>query len=137
MTSSRWQSRGPQAPTTLLWHDYETTGLDKARDRPMQFAGIRTDLNLNVIGDPVSLFCKFAPDTVPDPGACLLTGYGTFLNLAPLEFGQVVGLYIATLFVVWQVVTYFTFGTLPTLPILAGGALIVAGGLVVSFWRPD
>jgi small multidrug resistance family-3 protein len=70
-------------------------------------------------------------------GACLLTGYGTFLNLAPLEFGQVVGLYIATLFVVWQVVTYFTFGTLPTLPILAGGALIVAGGLVVSFWRPD
>ena len=68
-------------------------------------------------------------------GACLLAGYGTFLNLAPLEFGQVVGLYIATLFVVWQVVTYFSFGTLPTLPILTGGALIVTGGLVVSFWR--
>jgi len=68
-------------------------------------------------------------------GMALLTGYGTFLNLAPLEFGQVVGLYIATLFVVWQVVTYFSFGTLPTIPILAGGALIVAGGLVVSFWR--
>jgi len=68
-------------------------------------------------------------------GMVLLTGYGTFLNLAPLEFGQVVGLYIATLFVVWQVVTYFTFGTLPTLPILAGGALIVAGGLIVSFWK--
>lgn len=68
-------------------------------------------------------------------GMALLTGYGTFLNLAPLEFGQVVGLYIATLFVVWQVVTYFTFGTLPTLPILAGGVLIVAGGLIVSFWK--
>ena len=68
-------------------------------------------------------------------GAALLAGYGTFLNLAPLEFGEVVGLYIATLFVVWQVVTYFTFGTLPTLPILAGGALIVVGGLVVSFWK--
>ena len=68
-------------------------------------------------------------------GMALLTGYGTFLNLAPLEFGQVVGLYIATLFVVWQVVTFFSFGTLPTLPILLGGALIVAGGLVVSFWR--
>ena len=65
----------------------------------------------------------------------LLTGYGTFLTLAPLEFGQVVGLYIATHFVVWQVVTYFSFGTLPTMPILAGGVLIVAGGLVVSFWR--
>jgi small multidrug resistance family-3 protein len=68
-------------------------------------------------------------------GMALLTGYGTFLNLAPLEFGQVVGLYIATLFIVWQVVTYFTFGTLPSLPILAGGALIVAGGLIVSFWK--
>jgi small multidrug resistance family-3 protein len=68
-------------------------------------------------------------------GMVLLTGYGTFLNLAPLEFGQVVGLYIATLFVVWQVVTYFTFGTLPTPPILLGGALIVAGGLIVSFWK--
>jgi small multidrug resistance family-3 protein len=68
-------------------------------------------------------------------GAALLAGYGTFLNLAPLEFGQVVGLYIATLFLVWQVVTYFSFGTLPTPPILAGGALIVAGGLIVSFWK--
>jgi small multidrug resistance family-3 protein len=68
-------------------------------------------------------------------GMALLTGYGTFLNLAPLEFGQVVGLYIATLFVVWQVITYFSFGTLPTLPILAGGVLIVAGGLIVSFWK--
>jgi hypothetical protein len=68
-------------------------------------------------------------------GMALLTGYGTFLNLAPLEFGQVVGLYIATLFLVWQVVTYFVFGTLPTLPILAGGALIVTGGLIVSFWK--
>ena len=41
----------------------------------------------------------------------LLAGYGTFLNLAPLEFGKVVGLYIATLFVVWQVITFFAFRT--------------------------
>ena len=68
-------------------------------------------------------------------GAGLLAGYGTFLNLAPLEFGQVVGLYIATLFIVWQAVTYFAFGDLPTPPILAGGALIVVGGLIVSFWK--
>jgi hypothetical protein len=68
-------------------------------------------------------------------GMVLLTGYGTFLNLAPLEFGQVVGLYIATLFVMWQLVSYFSFGTFPTLPILAGGALIVIGGLIVSFWK--
>ena len=68
-------------------------------------------------------------------GAALLFGYGSFLNLAPVPFERVVGLYIATLFVVWQVVTYFTFGTLPTLPILVGGALILAGGLIVSLWK--
>ncbi len=68
-------------------------------------------------------------------GAALLFGYGSFLNLAPLEFGQVVGLYIATLFVVWQVVNFAFFRVLPTLPILVGGALIVAGGTVVTFWK--
>ena len=68
-------------------------------------------------------------------GAVLLAGYGTLLNLAPLEFGQVVGLYIATLFVMWQIINFIFFRELPTFPILAGGALIVAGGLVVSFWK--
>jgi hypothetical protein len=68
-------------------------------------------------------------------GAVLVTGYGTFLNLAPLEFGKVVGLYIATLFVMWQLITFFAFRTLPTLPVMVGGVLIVTGGLVVSFWK--
>jgi hypothetical protein len=69
-------------------------------------------------------------------GAALLFGYGTFLNLAPLEFGRVVGLYIATLFVVWQVINFFAFRTVPTLPTLVGGALILAGGAIVTFWKP-
>jgi hypothetical protein len=68
-------------------------------------------------------------------GAALLLGYGTCLNLAPLEFRHVVGLYIATLFVVWQVINFLVFHTAPTPPILAGGVLIVAGGLVVTFWK--
>ena len=67
-------------------------------------------------------------------GAALLFGYGTFLNLAPLEFRQVVGLYIATLFLVWQVINFAFFRTLPTGPILVGGSLIVTGGLIVTFW---
>ena len=69
-------------------------------------------------------------------GAALLFGYGCFLNLAPLEFGQVVGLYIATLFIVWQAVNLVAFRTLPTLPILTGGALIIAGGALITFWKP-
>jgi hypothetical protein len=70
-------------------------------------------------------------------GAILLFGYGSFLNLAPLEFGQVVGLYIATLFVIWQIINYIAFRTLPSLPSVVGGALIIAGGAIVTFWRPQ
>ena len=70
-------------------------------------------------------------------GAGLLFGYGSFLNLAPLEFGQVVGLYIATLFVVWQVINFIAFRSLPTLPILVGGALVVMGGAIITFWKPQ
>ena len=68
-------------------------------------------------------------------GAALLAGYGTFLNLAPLAFGQVVGLYIATLFVMWQILTFVFFRSLPTVPIVLGGIMIVFGGLIVSFWK--
>ncbi|HLZ97898.1 MAG TPA: hypothetical protein VKP66_08090 [Steroidobacteraceae bacterium] len=68
--------------------------------------------------------------------AALLFGYGLFLNLAPLEFGRVVGLYIATLFVVWQVINYCAFRTLPNLPVLVGGAFILVGGAITTFWRP-
>lgn len=70
-------------------------------------------------------------------GMLLLFGYGFLLNLAPVEFGKVVGLYIATLFVVWQVITYFTFKTVPTLPIMVGGSLVVLGGLIITFWKAN
>lgn len=68
-------------------------------------------------------------------GAALLFGYGVMLNLAPQPFERVVGLYIATLFVVWQIISYVAFRAVPTPPILIGGALIVIGGLIVSFWQ--
>lgn len=69
-------------------------------------------------------------------GGALLLGYGLLLNLAPLPFDRVVGIYIATLFVVWQIVSFFAFGTTPTAPVIVGGTLIVVGGLVVAFWPP-
>jgi hypothetical protein len=69
-------------------------------------------------------------------GAALLFGYGTFLNLAPLEFGQVVGIYLATLFVVWQLINFVAFRTLPTPPIIVGGLMVIAGGAIITFWRP-
>ncbi|HZE43746.1 MAG TPA: hypothetical protein VE058_08185 [Steroidobacteraceae bacterium] len=69
-------------------------------------------------------------------GAGLLLGYGTLLNLAPFEFGQVVGIYIATLFVIWQIINFAFFRTLPTMPTVVGGALVVAGGAIITFWKP-
>ncbi len=69
-------------------------------------------------------------------GGALLLGYGSFLNVVPLAFGRVVGLYIATLFVVWQVINVIAFRSFPTMPILVGGVLVIAGGAIVSFWQP-
>ena len=68
-------------------------------------------------------------------GALLLTLYGTSLNLAPVEFAQVTGLYVATLFVVFQITNYVFFHAPPTMPVSIGGFLIVSGGLVIAFWR--
>ncbi|MDX1589451.1 MAG: exodeoxyribonuclease I [Oleiphilaceae bacterium] len=59
---------------TFFWHDYETFGTDTVRDRPSQFAGVRTDADLNVIEEPITLYCQPADDYVPDPMACLVTG---------------------------------------------------------------
>lgn len=67
-------------------------------------------------------------------GALLLFGYGIAVNLTALPFARVVGLYIATLFLAWQVVSFFSFRSVPSAPVLVGGTLIVVGGLVVTFW---
>jgi exodeoxyribonuclease-1 len=62
------------ASLSFVWHDYETFGRVPRRDRPAQFAGVRTDSELNEIDAPVMQFCQPAPDFLPDPEACLLTG---------------------------------------------------------------
>jgi hypothetical protein len=66
-------------------------------------------------------------------GATLLFAYATSLNLAPVEFGQVVGLYIATLFIVWQVINFIAFRTLPSLHVIVGGIFVIVGGLIITF----
>ncbi|MDE2434093.1 MAG: exodeoxyribonuclease I [Burkholderiales bacterium] len=59
---------------TFYWHDYETFGKSPRRDRPSQFAGVRTDADLNEIGEPLMQYCQPARDYLPEPEACLLTG---------------------------------------------------------------
>ena len=59
---------------TFYWHDYETFGINPSIDRPSQFAGLRTDFDLNPIGEPLVIYCQPQPDLLPAPQACLVTG---------------------------------------------------------------
>jgi len=68
-------------------------------------------------------------------GVAVLSLYGLFVNLPQWDFGKLLGVYVALFFVVAQVVAKVRFHQSPTPPILVGGALIVAGGLVITFWK--
>ncbi len=58
---------------TFYWHDYETWGANPSVDRPSQFAGVRTDENLNIISDPLVIYCQPPEDIWPHPQACIVT----------------------------------------------------------------
>ena len=68
-------------------------------------------------------------------GAILLFGYGVSVNLAPVDFGRVVGLYIAILFIMWQIINFLVFRAAPVPPVTVGGLLIVVGGAIVTLWK--
>ncbi|WP_428943455.1 exodeoxyribonuclease I [Pantoea sp. FN060301] len=59
---------------TFLFHDYETFGKSPSLDRPAQFAGIRTDMDFNIIGEPEVFYCRPADDYLPQPEAVMITG---------------------------------------------------------------
>ena len=59
---------------TLYWYDFESGGANPRCDRPSQFAGLRTDPDLNIIGEPQVEYCQLTPDYLPNPEACLITG---------------------------------------------------------------
>lgn len=61
---------------SIFWYDFEATGIDPRRDRPLQVAGIRTDENLQEIGEPLCIDCRLAEDILPHPLACQITGIG-------------------------------------------------------------
>lgn len=59
---------------SFYWYDFETFGVNPQKDRPAQFAGVRTDFDFNIIDEPLNIFCKPADDFIPHPEACLVTG---------------------------------------------------------------
>lgn len=62
------------ADKSIYWYDFETFGREPRRDRASQFAGIRTDEDLNIIGEPLVMYCQPANDFIPSPMSCLITG---------------------------------------------------------------
>ncbi|NHB88307.1 exodeoxyribonuclease I [Photorhabdus tasmaniensis] len=59
---------------TFYIHDYETFGKHPALDRPAQFAGVRTDMDFNIIEEPLVIYCLPADDYLPQPEAVMITG---------------------------------------------------------------
>jgi drug/metabolite transporter superfamily protein YnfA len=69
-------------------------------------------------------------------GPLLLVAYGFMVNQPRWDFGRLIGTYIAIFFVVAQLFALLVDRQRPPLATVVGGALIVAGGLVLTFWRP-
>jgi len=68
-------------------------------------------------------------------GAVVLAAYGSLVNVPRWDFGKLLGVYVVLFFLMAQLLNKVRFHQSPTTPIYAGGALIVAGGLIVAFWK--
>lgn len=68
-------------------------------------------------------------------GAAVLFAYGYTVNAPPWTFGRLLGLYVVFFFVIAQIISALAFGQLPTRPLLIGGVMIVAGGVVISVFQ--
>ena len=68
-------------------------------------------------------------------GGVTLLGYGVMVNLPAWDFGKLLGIYVTLFFLVAQLINYFGFGQKPSISIVVGGALIILGGLIITFWR--
>lgn len=68
-------------------------------------------------------------------GAIVLFAYGITVNSPPWDFGRLLGVYVTLFFLTAQLISWLGFGSRPTLPIIIGGGLIIAGGLTITFWR--
>ena len=116
-----------------------------AKEKPMNNAAILLLLTLAAVleagGDALARIALHS-HAVPllrlglfGAAALVLFVYGVSVNLPPWKFGRLLGVYVCLFFLVAQIINFAIFGMRPNPPILAGGTLIMAGGLVMTFWR--
>jgi drug/metabolite transporter (DMT)-like permease len=68
-------------------------------------------------------------------GGAVLMAYGVTVNLPPWDFGRLLGVYVTLFFLAAQIINALFFGVAPSMSIILGGALVIAGGLVMTFWH--
>ena len=60
---------------SFLFMDYETFNSTPRGGKASQFAGIRTDADLNILPNrALNIFCEQSPDNIPSPIAAMITG---------------------------------------------------------------
>jgi drug/metabolite transporter superfamily protein YnfA len=65
-------------------------------------------------------------------GGLVLFSYGYIVNAQPWDFGRLLGVYVVFFFVMAQLISWIIFHQRPGAALLIGGALIVAGGIIIS-----
>lgn len=68
-------------------------------------------------------------------GAIVLIAYGFMVNMTKLDFGRLMGIYIVLFFMVAQLTSVLFFKERLAMPVLVGGAFILAGGVTMTLWR--
>jgi small multidrug resistance family-3 protein len=68
-------------------------------------------------------------------GSLFLFSYGLTVNTPPWNFGRLIGVYVTLFFLLAQLIGWVFFHEVPGRGILAGGALILAGGAVITYWQ--
>jgi small multidrug resistance family-3 protein len=68
-------------------------------------------------------------------GGLILTLYGIVVNAPSWDFGRLLGVYVTLFFLAAQTINVFVFKGPPSLPIIVGGSFIIAGGMIMTFWR--
>ena len=68
-------------------------------------------------------------------GGLVLLAYGITVNTPSWDFGRLLGVYVTLFFVAAQAINLFAFHVQPGVPVLLGGTLIIAGGLLMTFWH--